>query len=236
MNRAAGFAVAVWLILPQALLLPASAQAQIRVGIGGPLSGSDKAYGVQFKNGAIQAIEDINGAGGILGQRVVSELGDDQSDPEVGVAVANKFIKDKVNYVIGHNDSDVTLQASVVYQGANMLEVTPSSTNTEITERGMWNVFRTCGRDDQQGDAAGTYIVQHFKDKNVAILHNKTAYGEGLAGYVRAAINAHGMKEVLFEGIDVGQKDYSDIIQKLKDAKADLVYLGAEHTEAGLLL
>lgn len=230
MGRAAGLAVAVWLILPSI------AQAQIRVGIAGPLSGSDKAYGLQFKNGATQAIEDINGAGGILGQRLVGELGDDQSDPGKGVEVANTFIKDKVNYVIGHNDSDVTLRASVVYQGADMLEVTPSSTNTEITERGMWNVFRTCGRDDQQGDAAGTYIVQHFNGKNVAILHNKTSYGEGLAGYVKAAINAHGMNEVLFDGINVGQKDYSDIIQKLKDLKVDLVFVGAEHTEAGLLL
>jgi branched-chain amino acid transport system substrate-binding protein len=234
MRKAAGLAVAVWMILPTV------AQAQIKVGITGPLSGSNKAYGIQFKNGAIQAIEDINDAGGILGQRVTFQLGDDLADPDVGVVVANKFVKDKVNYVIGHNDSDVTLKASVIYQDAGMLEVTPSSTNTEITERGMWNVFRTCGRDDQQGDAAGTYIVQNYKGKNVAILHNKTRYGEGLAGYVKASINAHGMNEVLFDGIDPGEKeqrvDYSDTIQKLKDLKVDLVYLGSEHKEAGYFL
>jgi branched-chain amino acid transport system substrate-binding protein len=230
MSKRAYVTLAIWLALAQA------ANAQIKVGVAGPLTGPSKAFGRQFKIGASQAIEDFNSAGGILGQRLVADYADDAADVVQGAVVANDFVSKKINYVIGHFNSDVTLLASRIYEPAGILEITPSSTNSQITERGMWNIFRTCGRDDQQGEIAGIYIIQHFIGKNIAIVHNKTSYGQGLAEQTRSTMNLHGMKEVIFDTIDVGQTDYSDLIAKLKDLKVDLIYVAAEHTEAALLL
>jgi branched-chain amino acid transport system substrate-binding protein len=230
MANLAGVSLLIWLILA------GGAQAQIKIGIAGPLSGPGRAYGVQFKNGASQAIEDINIGGGIFNQRVIAVYGDDEANPDVGVEVANTLVQDKVNYVVGDVDSGVTLRASVIYQENGILDITPSSTNTQITERGMWNIFRTCGRDDQQGEIAGSYIVQHFNGKNIAIISDGTEYGSGLAKETKATINAHGMNEVLFDEIKVGQTDYADLIARLKDLSVDLVYMSSEHTEAALLL
>jgi branched-chain amino acid transport system substrate-binding protein len=218
------------------LILAVGARAQVIIGVAGPLSGPGKAYGTQFKNGASQAIEDINIAGGILNQKVIADYQDDESDPDLGKLVADTLVQDRVNYVVGHVDSDVTLPASLIYEAAGILEITPSSTNTLITERGMWNIFRTCGRDDQQGEIAGSYIVQHFNGKNIAIIDDGTKYGSGLAKETKAAINAHAMTEVLFDTVKVGQTDYSNLVAKFKDLNVDLVYMASEHTEAALLL
>jgi branched-chain amino acid transport system substrate-binding protein len=217
------------------LLLADIARAQVKIGVAGPLSGTGKAYGTQFKNGATQAIEDINIAGGILNQKVIGVDRDDQSEAEFGKWIADTLVQDEVNYVVGHVDSDVTLPASVIYEAAGILEITPSSTNTQITERGMWNIFRTCGRDDQQGEIAGSYIVQHFNGKNVAIVNDGSQYGAGLAQETKATINAHGMTEVLFDSI-TDQKLLPDLVAKLKDLKVDIVYMASEHIEAARLL
>src|SRR6185312_11808550 len=108
-------------------------------------------------------------------------------------------------------------------------------TNPMLTDRpGYWDVFRTCGRDDQQGAVAGAYIIKHFKGKKVAIVHDKTPYGKGLADATKAVANKGGVKEVLYEGINTGEKDYSALVSKLKAANVDLVYFGGLYTEAGL--
>ena len=100
----------------------------------------------------------------------------------------------------------------------------------------MWNIFRVCGRDDQQGKVAGTYILKHFKGKKIAVVHDKTTYGKGLADETKKAINAGGMKEVLYEGINTGEKDYSALVSKIKQSGADLVYFGGLYTEGGLIV
>ena len=117
-----------------------------------------------------------------------------------------------------------------------MSMITPAATNPKITERGLWNVFRTCGRDDQQGEVAGEYIADKFKGKKVAIVHDKTTYGQGLADETKKAMNAGGMKEVLYEGVNTGEKDFSALVSKIKAAGADLVYWGGLHTEGGLIV
>jgi len=225
-----GISLGIWLVLAGV------AQAQIKVGVAGPLTGPSRAFGTQFKNGASQAIEDINNAGGILGETISADYGDDAATVAKGLQIANQFVADKVNYVIGHFNSDVTLPASDIYEKNGILEITPASTNPEITERGMWNIFRTCGRDDQQGEVAGIYIIEHFNGKNIAVVDNQTIYGKGLADQVRATLRAHGTKEVLFDTIDVGETDYSNLIAKLKALKVDLIFVAAEHTEGALLL
>jgi branched-chain amino acid transport system substrate-binding protein len=221
-----------------ALAFGGTAQAQIKMGVAGPLTGPNAAFGAQLKNGADQAVEDINAAGGIMGQKIATPLayGDDVSDPRQGRNVANKFAGDGVKFVIGHFNSGVTMPASEVYQENGMLMISPSATNPQITERKMWNVFRTCGRDDQQGAVAGDYISKNFKGKKVAVVHDKTTYGQGLADETRKAMNAKGVKEVLYEGVNLGEKDFSALVSKIKAAGADLVYWGGLHTEGGLLV
>jgi branched-chain amino acid transport system substrate-binding protein len=224
------------LALGAALAFAGSAQAQIKMGVAGPLTGPNASFGAQLKNGTDQAVEDINAAGGILKQKITVTYGDDVSDPRQGVSVANKFVADGIKFVVGHFNSGVTIPASDVYQENGILMVTPSATNPKVTERGMWNVLRTCGRDDQQGPFAAAHIVKNFKGKKVAIVHDKTTYGTGLADEVRKAMNAGGVKDVLYEGINTGEKDYSALVSKLKAAGADLVFFGGLHTEAGLIV
>jgi branched-chain amino acid transport system substrate-binding protein len=224
------------LALGAAIAFAGTAQADIKFGMTGPLTGPNAAFGAQLKNGVEQAVEDINAAGGILGQKIVLTYGDDVSDPKQGVSIANKFAGEGVKFVIGPFNSGVTMPASEVYQENGILEITPSATNPKITERGMWNIFRTCGRDDQQGAVAAAYIIKKFKGKKIAIVHDKTTYGQGLADETRKGLTKGGMKDVLYEGVNVGEKDYSALVSKIKASGADLVYWGGLHTEGGLIV
>jgi len=212
------------------------AQAQIKLGVAGPITGPNAAFGAQLKNGVEQAVEDINAAGGINGQKITLSVGDDVSDPKQGVSVANKFVGDGVKLVVGHFNSGVTMPASEVYAENGLLMVTPSATNPKITERGLWNAFRTCGRDDQQGAVAAKYIGANLKGKKVAVVHDKTTYGQGLADETKKAMNKAGIKEVLYEGVNTGEKDFSALVSKVKAAGADILYWGGLHTEGGLIV
>lgn len=224
------------LALSIAVALTGTASAQIKMAMGGPITGPSAATGAQMKNGVDQAAADINAAGGILGQKIVVSYGDDVSDPKQGVSVANKFAADGVKFVIGHYNSGVTMPSSEVYQENGILEITPASTNPTVTERKMWNIFRVCGRDDQQGKVAGEYILKKFKGKKIAVVHDKTTYGKGLADEMRKALNKGGMKDVLYEGINTGEKDFSALVSKIKQSGADLIYWGGLYTEGGLIV
>ncbi|MCI4678667.1 branched-chain amino acid ABC transporter substrate-binding protein [Rhodoblastus acidophilus] len=213
-----------------------AARAEIKMGVGAPITGSDAAFGAQLKNGAEQAVADINAAGGILGQKVTLEVGDDAADAKQGRSVANQFIGDGVSFVIGHFNSSVTMPASDAYNEAGVLEITPGSTNPQITERGIPMLFRTCGRDDQQGAVAAAYLIAHAKGKRIAIIHDKSTYGKGLADETRKRLHAAGVQEVLYEGLNPGEKDYSSIVSKIKSVDADIVFFGGVHTEGGLLV
>jgi branched-chain amino acid transport system substrate-binding protein len=218
------------------LAFTGAAQAQIKIGVAGPITGPNATFGAQLKNGAEQAVEDINAAGGVMGQKLVLSIGDDASDPKQGVSVANKFSSDGVKFVVGNFNSGVSIPSSEVFQESGILQITPASTNPKFTDRGMWNTFRTCGRDDQQGAVAGAYLATHFKGKKVAFVHDKTPYGKGLADETLKALKAKGGKDVLYEGINPGEKDYSALVSKLKQAGVDIVYYGGLHTEAGLII
>ena len=224
------------LALGFAVALAGTAQAQLKLGVTGPFTGANAAFGAQIKQGVEQAVADVNAAGGILGQKITMTFGDDVADPKQGVSVANKFASEGVKWVIGPFNSGVTMPASEAYQENGILVVTPSATNPKVTERGMWNIFRTCGRDDQQGAVAGDYIVKKFKGKKIAIVHDKTTYGQGLADETKKAMAKGGMKEVLYEGVNLGEKDFSALVSKIKAAGADLVYWGGLHTEGGLIV
>jgi branched-chain amino acid transport system substrate-binding protein len=213
------------------------ALADIKIAVGGPITGGSAVFGAQLKNGVEQAVADINAGGGVLGQKLVVTIGDDRTDPKEGVSVANKFVADGVRFVIGHFNSGVTIPASDVYLENGILEITPAATNPKVTDRpGMWNIFRVCGRDDQQGIVAGKLIAEKFAGKRIAFIHDKTTYGEGLAEETRKAINARGIKEVMFEGVNKDDKDFTAVVSKIKAANPDLVYWGGLHDTAGLIV
>jgi branched-chain amino acid transport system substrate-binding protein len=218
------------------LAFAGSAQAQIKLGVAGPITGPNAAFGAQLKNGVEQAVEDINAAGGINGQKIAISVGDDVSDPKQGVSVANKFVADGIKLVVGHFNSGVTMPASEVYAENGIIFITPSATNPKITERGLWNAFRTCGRDDQQGAIAAGYIAKNLKDKKIAVVHDKTTYGQGLADETKKAMNAAGVREVMYEGVNAGEKDFSALVSKIKASGADYLYWGGLHTEGGLVI
>ncbi|MBP7066194.1 branched-chain amino acid ABC transporter substrate-binding protein [Ferrovibrio sp.] len=217
-------------------LMAGTAQAQIKISLNGPLTGQLASFGEQMKRGAEMAVADLNAAGGVNGQKIQLVLGDDQCDPKQAVAVANKSVQEKVAVVIGHFCSGSSIPASDVYKEENILQISPASTNPTFTDRGYKNTFRVCGRDDQQGMVAGDYIADKFKGKKVAILHDKTAYGKGLADETKKRLNSKGVTEAMYEAISAGEKDYSALISKMKQAGIELIYLGGYHPEAGLIV
>jgi branched-chain amino acid transport system substrate-binding protein len=213
-----------------------AAQAEILIGTAGPMTGQYASFGEQMKRGAEMAVADINAAGGVLGQKLKLTVEDDACDPKQAVAVANKAASDGVVFMAGHFCSGSSIPASQVYTEEGILQISPASTNPKLTEEGGDNVFRTCGRDDQQGIVAGNYLADKYKDKKIAILHDKTAYGKGLADETKKQLNKRGIKEASYLAYTAGEKDYSAVVSKLKAAGIGVVYVGGYHTEAGLMI
>jgi len=227
----------IGLALGASLALSASALAQdITIAVAGPMTGSESAFGRQMKNGADQAVADINAAGGVGGKKLKLEVGDDACDPKQARSVAEKLAGAKIPFVAGHFCSSSSIPASEAYADSNVLQITPASTNPLFTERKLWNVARVCGRDDQQGIVAANYIAKAYKGKNIAILNDKTTYGKGLADETKKSLNKLGITEKVNESYNKGDKDFNAIVSRLKKENIDLVYVGGYHQEAGLIL
>ena len=207
----------------------------ITIGVAGPMTGGEATFGRQMKNGAEQAVADINEKG-VLGKKLKLEVGDDACDPKQARSVAEKFAGMKLPFVAGHYCSSSSIPASEAYAEGGVLQITPASTNPQFTERNLWNTFRVCGRDDQQGAVAGNYIVKNYKGKNVAVVHDKTTYGKGLADETKKAINKANVKEKLYEAVNKGDKDFTALVSKLKRDNIDIVFYGGYHQEAGLIV
>jgi branched-chain amino acid transport system substrate-binding protein len=207
------------------------------IAIVGPITGQYASFGAQMKNGGEMAVADINAAGGVLGKKLDLSIGDDACDPKQAVAVANQMTGAGVKLVAGHYCSGSSIPASKVYAESDMVQISPASTNPTLTDdRAGPNIYRVCGRDDQQGGVAGKYLASHLGDKKIAFVQDKTAYGKGLADETKKAMNAAGKQEEMYEAITAGEKDYSALVSKLKQANIDVVYFGGYHTEAGLII
>ena len=214
--------------------LPAAAQ--IQVGAAGPMTGNYASFGTQLRLGAEQAVADINAKGGVLGQQLVLNIGDDACDPKQAVSVANQLASKKIQVMFGHFCSGSSIPASKVYAEEGILMITPASTNPKFTDEGGWNTFRTVGRDDQQGIVAGSYLAREFKSRKIAILHDNSAYGKGVADETKKNMNKAGVTEALYQAYVPGEKDYSALVSRLKGAGIDVVYFGGYHTEIGLIV
>jgi branched-chain amino acid transport system substrate-binding protein len=227
-------------VLALGLAGPAMAQQEIVIATAGPITGQYAAFGEQMRRGAEMAVADINAAGGINGRRLRLEVGDDACDPRQAVAVANQFVARRVAFVAGHFCSGSSIPASAVYAEEGILQISPASTNPRLTEeaaaKGWTNVLRVCGRDDIQGQVAARFVGERHRGQNVAILHDRSAYGQGLANEFQKAFNAAGHKEVMFDAYTPGERDYTALVTRMRQANVQVIYLGGYHTEGGLII
>jgi branched-chain amino acid transport system substrate-binding protein len=226
-------------LIVTAIALAASvnaARADIVLGVVGPVTGQYASFFDQITKGAEQAIKDINAKGGLNGEKIVLRIEDDACDPKQAVAVANKLVGANVDGVIGHFCSSSSIPASEVYSEAGVLMISPASTNPTLTDRGLKTVFRTSGRDDQQAIVAAAQIIKRKLGTKIAIIHDKSTYGKGIADGVKVGLNKGGVSEVVYDSITQGDKDFSALISKLKSENVDLVYFGGYFAEGALLV
>jgi branched-chain amino acid transport system substrate-binding protein len=219
---------------------PSATQAVVvTLGHAGPLTGSIAHQGKDDENGVALAIEQANARRLTIGGRPVTfrmQSEDDLGDPKIGTTVAQKLVDARVAAVIGHLNSGVTIPASEIYNKAGIPVITGSATNPVLTERGMRGVFRTVGRDDQQGPAIAAYIAGELKARTVAIVDDKTAYGEGLANEVEKSLRAAKVSLVGRERVTDKDTDFKAILTRLKSRDPDVVFHGGMDATGGLMV
>lgn len=215
---------------------PSGAEAThtIKIGIAGPMTGGDAKQGQEFEKAGRLALEERKGM--VAGHKIEFLVEDDKADPKEAVAVANKLVNAGVKAVIGHYNSSCSIPASDIYNEAGIIQITPTSSNPKLTERGYKMVFRIITRDDQQGVFVADYLKNVAKAKRVAIIHDKTTYGQGLAEETKAALEKLGLKPVFFEAITRGEKDFTPVVTKLKAVNPDYTYFTGYYAEGGILV
>ena len=215
--------------------VPLPAHAEVRIGAAGPLTGTMAWFGEQNERGVAMAVAEINDAGGLLGEPVEVVLADDYCDAEQGVAAARKLIADGVVFVAGHLCSGAAIPASALYQEAGIVMIAPTATNPKLTEQGFSNVFRVVNPDTEQARLAGDYLAEQWADAKIAILHDGTVYGRGLAEETRRQLNERGVKETQFGEIVPGQKEYIETVAALNAAGIEVLFYGGYTAEAALI-
>jgi len=211
----------------------------VKIAHAGPLTGSIAHQGKDDENGVALAVIQANAQKLVIGgQRVrfVMASEDDQADPKIGTLVAQKLVDAKVAAVIGHLNSGVSIPASDIYDRAGIPMISGAATNPLLTERGMKTVFRTVGRDDQQGPAIALYIAKQMKARKVAIVDDKTAYGEGIAVEVEKSLRAAGVSVVAHERTTDKETDFKSILTRIKAKDADLVFHGGMDATGGPMM
>ncbi|MEW6686602.1 MAG: branched-chain amino acid ABC transporter substrate-binding protein [Candidatus Edwardsbacteria bacterium] len=212
-----------------------SEREHIRLGVAGPLTGDQGKSGQDILHGVELAVQEWNEQGGVLGKKIVIVAGDDKHDSHEAVLIAKKLLSEKVVGVIGHLNSDCSITASDIYHQAGIPQISPSSTNPIFTERGLENVFRTCGRDDEQGKIAAEFAQKILKAKRIAIIHDRTTYGEGLAEEFKKAIS-DSSTIISYIGIEQRKPSYAEDLLPLKDKNLEVVYFAGVYPEGIVLV
>ncbi|CAM3182676.1 branched-chain amino acid ABC transporter substrate-binding protein [Sporolactobacillus spathodeae] len=209
----------------------------IKIATQTPLSGGSATLGNAIKLGAQLSVQDYKAKFAKLGYKVVLAPYDDMADPKKGVSNAQDIASDNsILGIVGHLNSGVAIPSSSVYEQNHIAMVSPANTAVELTERGLKSVNRICARDDFQGPAGANYAVKTLKAKKIFIIQDKTAYGSGLASAFRDEAKKLGAKIVGYEGITVGEKDFSGVISQAAATKPDLLYFGGVYAEGGLII
>jgi branched-chain amino acid transport system substrate-binding protein len=230
------FSLLVFLATSLAILGCQKKESTLKIGLAGVQTGPDGQIGSTMIFGSQIAIEEWNAKGGLLGKKIEAISRDDEGKPNQAVAVAQEIVSQGAVAVIGHFNSGCTIPSSEIYQQNNLIQITPGSTNPQVTERGFQNLFRVVGRDDQQGIVAGTFAREKLKLKKIAILHNKTAYGQGLAEEVQKTFRALGGDVVLFSGLNGEEMDFRASISAIEDSGAEALFWGGMYGQAAPLI
>lgn len=224
----------VWTLLVLFVGCTARSPKGMTIGAVGPMTGDQSKQGLDLRNGVELAVIEWNARGGVLGRKIVLQVEDDRHDPKQAVSVAHKLVNSGAAGVVGHWNSSASIPASAVYHAAGTPMITPASTNPQLTEQGFENVFRVCGRDDQQGRVAAVFVSQVLKARTVAILHDKTTYGQGLAEEFQKAL-APEVTVVHYGGITQGDRDFRGVLTTVRAKRPALLYFGGIYPEASQL-
>ena len=230
---------AVLSLLAIASAMPILAQEKIRIAVAGPLSGPAAHYGKDNERGAQLAIADLNaGPFKIAGKAVKFELvsEDDQADPKQGTAVAQKLVDMGVNGVVGHNNSGTTIPAARIYSEAGLPHITPAASNPKLTQLGYKTTFRTIAHDGMIGSALAVYAATKLKLRNVALIDDRTSYGQGLADEFEKTFKSLGGVVVAREFTSDKATDFSPVLTTIKGKKAQAVFFGGLDAQAGAML
>lgn len=209
---------------------------RIKIGIVSPITGDQAKIGQDLRNGALLAVDEANKRGGIGGFKVQSVPQDDKHDPREAVIVANRFVSEPdMAVVVGHLNSACTMPAGAIYAKAGVLEISPASTNPDISKQGYATFFRDCATDAVQAPSAADFAYQKLGKRKFAILHDKSTYGEGLAKQFRAELGKLGVKELMYEGITQGDQDFNAILSRVKSVNPEAIYFGGMYPEGAML-
>jgi branched-chain amino acid transport system substrate-binding protein len=219
------------------LMLGAATAKTLKIGTMSPLTGPYAADGNDIANGTKAAVAVIESEGGIPGfDKIEIHSQDTACDPRQAVAAANKLINEGVAGVVGAYCSSSTIPASETLAEEDIPMLTPASTNEKVTERGLDYMFRICGRDDDQSKIAGAFIKNRLKSKTIYIVDDKTTYSQGLADNVKKQCNQLGIKVLSHDHVNQGDKDFSAILTKVKQAKPDVFYVSLQNSASGSLM
>ncbi len=237
-NTLKPLAVLLGAVLAVAPLASFADDLTVKIGFAAPLTGANAGYGKDLQNGVRLAIEEANTQKIRIGDQVahfelVSE--DDQADPRIGVQAAQKLVDQNVSAIVGHFNSGTTIPASQVYETAGIPMIDPAATNPIITNRGFANAFMVISTDAQNAGNAGTYAVQVTKAKRIAIIDDRTAFGQGEADEFEKAVKAAGGNLVAREYTDNHAVDFSTQLTKIKSTNADLIFFGGLDTQAAAI-
>jgi branched-chain amino acid transport system substrate-binding protein len=209
----------------------------IKIGVEGPMTGEWAYEGEGFRRAVYLLADQVNEEGGLLdGRPVEIVVGDDRGDPEEARRVARRMVDAGVVAVVGAYNSDATEVSSEVYDAAGTLQITPSSTAIRLTEKGYARFFRTCFRDDSQGEFAAGLMINALGRQRIALVHDNTVYAKGLAERTQYYAEELGGEVVLFTAITPGQRDFTTLLGQLEASAAEALYFTGYYPEGGLLV
>jgi branched-chain amino acid transport system substrate-binding protein len=219
-----------------ASVLSGPVAADVAIGFANPLSGPNAATGGRNLAAVTQAVEDLNARGGVLGQPVRLVEADDACGLEQAVAAARELVAAGVRFVVGHLCSHSSLLAAGIYEANDVLMISPGSTHPRLTEEGRRNVFRLIGRDDLQGALAADFLARHYRDRNLAIVHDGSVYGAGLAAQTRRRLRQLGVMEEFYTSYTPAEHDYAALAERLQRHAVDVLFVGGYGPDAGAIV
>ena len=229
-------AIALVALIVGAIFLSQGKKNEIVIGLSGPMTGSAAVYGEQMKKAAEMIVNKANEAGGIGGKKLRLEVADDACDPKQAVTAAGQLVNLKAQFVVGDICTHAAVPLSEVLNENNIPYITVGASNPIVTERGMKDVFRIFGRDDVQSKVWSDIILNQYRDKKVALLYDRSGGPQMQAELAKKYLDEHDFNLVMYDSITAGDKDYSAVITKLKQAGAEVVMVSMFQTEAGLIV